>query len=151
MRRRGATAVLAMSSYPQQYVDECRARIDAQVEAYRAVVAAGGAGAPFKAAADAFEPVFFNNLLLALESHFVHRLRAKEAKDGNPLNEVRVLSSSLVSAGGVFTADKTIKMNPEHTVLKYRVGDVIAVREADFVALAKAYFAELELKYRESA
>lgn len=139
--------MLAMSTYPQTYVDECRTRVDAQVDAYRAMAAAGGTGAPFKAALDVFEVVFFNTMVLALENHFVHRLRAKELKDGNPLNEVRVLSASLLSNGGVFAADKTIRMKPESTVLKYQVGDVIAVREAGFTALAKAFFADLESKY----
>ncbi|MCS7478072.1 hypothetical protein ACFFQW_13685 [Umezawaea endophytica] len=128
-----------MSSYPQTYIDDCRARIDAQVDAYRAAAASRDAE---------FEVVFFTNLVLVLELHFVHRLRTKELKDGNPLNEVRLLSGSIMANGGVFTGEKSIRWDPEKSVLKHRVGDVIALREADFTALAKAFFEDLERKFR---
>ena len=48
-----------------------------------------------RAAVDAFVPRFFNGLVLQLDYSFVHRTRNLEGKDGNPLNEVRVLCSSL--------------------------------------------------------
>lgn len=140
----------ARNTYPQQYIDECRHHIDTQVAAYRALVPVAsdvGGGEQFDSAVREFEPVFFNNMVLVLENHFMHRTRDKEGEDGNPLNEVRVLSASLTSNNGRMAADKTINMNPETSVLKYAVGDVIAVREADFVALADAFFADLERKF----
>lgn len=134
--------MLAMSKYPQEYVDACRRSIDGQVAAFRTLAGAGS-----EAAVREFEPVFFNNLVLTLEHHFVHRARTLEKKDGNPLNEVRVLAMSLLSNNGLMGVDKAIKLSPETSVLKYRVGDPVVVREADFVVLAKAFFAELEAKF----
>jgi hypothetical protein len=83
------------------------------VKAYRALAAKVGD----KNALAAFEPVFFNNLVLSLDAHFVHRTRAIEGKDGNPLNEVRVLCSSLMLHDGVLTAEKSIKLVPQKSVL----------------------------------
>ncbi len=86
-------------------------------------------------------------MVLSLDSHFTHRARALEGKDGNPLNEVRVLCNSLVQNGGVLAADKTIRLKPAASVLGYEVGDEIRLTEAAFVRLAEAFFAEIESKY----
>jgi hypothetical protein len=142
-----------MSTFSQQYIDDCRRQLDAQVAAYKVLVASGAdlrgnTRTQFDAAIQAFEPVFFNNMVLVLENYFVHRTRAKEEKDGNPLNEVRILSTSLMTNNGKLVADRSIKLDPATSILKYRVGDVIAVREEDFGALAKAFFADLESKFR---
>jgi hypothetical protein len=76
-----------------------------------------------------------------------HRARGLEKKDGNPLNEVRILCNSMMNNNDLMCADKTIKFDPAKSVLKYRVGDEIKLNEADFVRLAAAFFAEIESKY----
>ncbi len=136
--------MLSVSKYDQEYVDQCRARLDVALAKYRALVKTAK-----KPAVDAFEPEFFANLVVVLDASFVHRLRGKEGKDGNPLNEVRVLCTSLLQNGGEMIADSTIKMKPATSVLKYDVGDQIALTEKDFVAISKAFFAEIESKYVE--
>jgi hypothetical protein len=134
--------MLGVSSYPKEYVDECRASVAATLSKYRAVAKSAS-----KPSIAAFEPVFFANLVLVLDAYFMHRLRTKELKDGNPLNEVRVLCTSIMTNQGVMVADKTIKMKPDQSVLGYEVGDRIALTEKDFSRLSKAFFAEIETKF----
>ncbi len=140
----------AKKSYSQAYVDSVRARVEAQVERYRR--AADGArqpGEPKPPAGSAFallEPVFFNNLLLALDSCFAHRARTVEGRDGNPLNEVRLLCRSLQDDERLRTYP-WLRVHPEQSVLGHRPGDPIALSEAQFLALAGAYFDELEKRF----
>ena len=70
-----------------------------------------------------------------------------EGKDGNPLNEVRIICNSLIQHGGIMTADKSIRLNPAKSLLKCQFGDDINVTEADFLRLSAAFFAEIESKY----
>jgi hypothetical protein len=134
--------MLCMTHYTREHIEACRAQVNAQVDAFKALAATG-------ADTSAIEAAHFNNMVIFLETCFTHRSRAKEGKDGNPLNEVRVLSSSLTGNFGRLAVDKVIKWKPETTVLGYAAGDEISVRAADFERLAKGYFAELEAKYLE--
>jgi len=144
--------MLCVNNYTRKYIEECRSKVAEHVAAYQALIAAArkkaGADEPGLSAAIAdFEPHFFSNLVLALDSYFVHRARGLEKKDGNPLNEVRILCNSMMNNNDLMCADKTIKFDPAKSVLKYRVGDEIKLNEADFVRLAAAFFAEIESKY----
>ncbi|MDD5320091.1 MAG: hypothetical protein PHD43_05650 [Methylococcales bacterium] len=144
--------MLCVNNYTQKYIDECRSRVAAQVSAYQSLVATARnqavAGRPLlDAAIEAFEPHFFNNMVLALECYFVHRARAIEKKDGNPLNEVRMLCNSMLNNHNRVCADKTIKFDPAKSVLKHRIGDEIKLNEADFIRLSSAFFTEIESKY----
>jgi hypothetical protein len=139
--------MLGVKAYPRTYVEDCRARVESDIAAYRNFGAASKQGA--SAAGDAFEPVFFNNLLLNLDYSFVHRLRTVEGKDGNPMNEVRVLCGSLLEHGGVFTADKSIKLTPEKSVLKLEYGQRIRLSESQFQQICKAFFEEIGRKFSD--
>jgi hypothetical protein len=140
--------MLAVNTYANEYIKECRSRMEQQLAAYRALVSSMEANeAAARAAVESFEPLFFRNLLLVLDHYFVHRTRAIEGKDGNPLNELRMLCSSILHNDGVLTADKTIKYNAETSVLKLRVGDEIRIHEVQFVKLFKACFAEIRSRF----
>ena len=90
--------MLGMKTYPRDYIDACRARVDADLRAYRKQVG----NAPSKG----FEARFFNDMVLLLDYMFVHRLTGIEGKDGNPLNQVRVLSNSILLNKGKLQVDK---------------------------------------------
>ena len=138
-----------MKKYPKDYIAACRARVDADLRAYRE-----GGG---KAATKEFEARFFNDQVLLLDYMFVHRLTGIEGKDGNPLNEVRVLCNSVLLNRGRLQVDKLpgwpnsagsgIKLPPEKSVLKLELGDEVRLTEADFARLSKAFFAELEKRF----
>jgi len=142
--------VLAVSGYDKKYVDQCEARMTAQLAAFQSLVVAARTPAMLSALAQ-FEPQFLNNLTLALDGCFAHRTRAVEGKDGNALNEVRMLCTSILKHKGVLTADSTIKYKPEASALKLRIGDPIRMDTAQFGALAKAFFAEIRRRFRAKA
>ena len=141
--------MLGMKTYKQDYIDACRARVEADLRAYRKQVG--------KAPSKEFEARFFNDQVLLLEHMFVHRLPGIEGKDGNPLNEVRVLCNSILLNKGKLQVDKlpgwpnsavsSLKLPPEKSVLKLRPGDEVKLSEADFVRLSKAFFAEIKKKF----
>ena len=137
--------MLGMKTYEKDYVDACRAKIDADVRAFK------------RAGSKELETTFFNNMVLKLEYMFVHRLTGIEGKDGNPLNEVRVVCNSILFNQSKLQIDKLpgwpnsagsgIQLPPDKSVLKLKPAEEIKVSEADFVRLAKAFFAEIEKKY----
>ena len=133
--------MLCMNVYPQDYIATCRANVDAQLASFRQIAS----GKPAKLAV--FERQFFNNMLLALDHFFMHRARAAEGKDGNPLNEVRMLCNAIMENGAVLQADKTIKYKPENTVLQIAVGDEVQLNADGFKKLAHAFFNEIEKKF----
>src|SRR3989475_9697982 len=137
--------MLGMKKYSRNYIAACRARVDAELRAYRNLA---GNGRPKE-----FEARFFNDQVLLLDYMFVHRLTGIEGKDGNPLNEVRVLCNSMLLNRGKLQVDKLpgwpnsagsgMSLPSENSVLKLKAGDEVRVSEADFVRLSKAFFAEL--------
>ena len=150
--------MLCRNTYPRAYIEACRREVAAEITAYRDLVDTVTAGAHATESAgkdkairafETFEPVYFNALLLALENRFVHRSRTLERKDGNPLNEVRVLTTSLMSNGGRVGVDKTIKWKPETSVLGLKVGDEIRLTEQDFRRLSDAFFTDLAARFAE--
>jgi hypothetical protein len=141
--------MLGMKTYSQEYIDACRARVDGDLRAYRKQVG--------KSPLPELEHRFFNDQVLLLDYMFVHRLSGIEGKDGNPLNEVRVLCNSLLLNRGKLQIEKlpgwpnsavsSIKLPADTSVLKLRPGDEVKLTERDFVRLADAFFTEIEKRY----
>lgn len=142
--------MLGVKAYDKKYQTECRSRVTSQLAAYKKLTKAAVKASDDKSLLSAindFECVFFNNMVLTLDSYFTHRLRGVEGKDGNPLNEVRMLCASIVGNNSVLKADNSIKYVAVNSVLGYEIGDKIQVDEAGFKRLADAYFDEIESKF----
>jgi len=88
--------------------------------------------------------------VVVLDGFFVHRSRTLDGKDGNSLNEFRITCTSLLQTNGVMCTGKTnnkTKHSPEKSVVKLKSGDELKLTESAFVALFKAFFAEMETKF----
>lgn len=92
--------------------------------------------------------MLFGNLVLALDRRFVHRVRLLTGKDSNPLNEVELLADSLMDNDGVLRTGPVVRYKPAETVLGLAPGDRITLTADRFEQLAKAFFAELERRFR---
>jgi len=138
-----------MNNYTRKYIDDSLRQINQHISTYKKLKAAVTKQNEdlLHTAIKPFEPVFFNNMVLVLDSYFTHRSRTIEGKDGNPLNEVRVLCNSLLHNNSIMSMDKSVKIIPGKTVLKYKTGENIQLHEEDFSRLFKAFFVELESKY----
>jgi len=75
----------------------------------------------------------------------MHGLRVVAGKDGNPLNEVELLSS-LMNNRGALRGGNVIKYAPDESVLKLDIGEPIELTAADFERLSSAFFDGLERK-----
>jgi hypothetical protein len=144
--------MLGRKNYTQEEIDQGKVALDHQLAAYKKLVrAVAGTSADLKvkSALESFEALFFNNMTLVLDRYYVHRLPGAdyEGKDGNPLNEVRIVCDSLMNNKGILRGDKQIKLTPERSVLKLNIGDPIRLTEAEFGRLSAAFFAELERRF----
>jgi hypothetical protein len=143
--------MLGRKDYTKEEVDHARAAVNQQLAAYKKLVKAvdsSGSDAKVTAALEAFEPLFFNNMTLVLDRYFVHRIRVVAGKDGNPLNEVELLTESLLAGDGTLRGNNVIKLVPDESVLKLDIGDRIELTAAQFERLAKAFISEIESKFQ---
>jgi hypothetical protein len=149
---KGRYALLGRKNYNQEELDHAKSAISQQLSAYKKLVKAidnGEADPEAASALEAFEPLFCNNLALVLDRYFVHRLRVVTGKDGNPLNELELLSDSLINNDAVLRGNNVIKLIPAQSVLKLEIGDDIRLSAPQFERLAKAFFDEIEAKFVE--
>jgi hypothetical protein len=142
--------VLGRKNYTKEEIDRGKAAVADQLAAYAKLVktaAGSGSGKKADAALASFETEFFNNMTVVLDRYYVHRLSGAEGKDGNPLNEVRIIVDSLISHDGVMRSDKKIKLPPERSLVGLAAGEQIKLTEADFTRLSTAFFDELERRF----
>ncbi|MFB5089202.1 hypothetical protein PGC35_18745 [Psychrobacillus sp. PGGUH221] len=144
--------MLSVYAYSQEYINECRLKVDIQLKTYENLITtakkqAGNSNVELKSAIESFEPNFFNNMVLVVDNYFNNRSRNLEKKDGNPLNEVRMLCDSIKENNCILIPNKTIIYDHSKSVLKYQIGDEIKLRKEDFVLLSKEFFAEIESKF----
>lgn len=133
--------MLGRASYSIDFIMAGRKRAEKQLKLYDALAKKAGKEA------EAFAPEFFNTMVLALDHYFMHRLRGKEGKDGNPLNEVRMLAASLLENDGVMTRDNTIKYDPGKSITGIALGQKIVVDRQQFEALMDGFFDEIGAKF----
>ncbi len=141
-----------MKEYEQDYIDACRSRVETQVAMFYEVAQAardhGDADVSrIEGALESLEYEYFNNMLLVLDGYFVHRLRGVEGKDGNALNEVRVLARSLMENGGTVMADPQIRLDPARSVLGLEVGAPITLTLQQYRRISDAFLREIESKF----
>ncbi|MEA2431868.1 MAG: hypothetical protein QOI19_2341 [Thermoleophilaceae bacterium] len=141
--------MLGRKDYTQEEHDNAQSAVKQQLAAYRKLAKAiDDTGDPkAKAALEALEPLLFNNMTLVLDRYFVHRLRVGTGKDGNPLNEVELMTESLMNNDGILRGNNVIKLIPDQSVLKLDIGDRISLSAKEFDRLAKAFLADLEAKF----
>jgi hypothetical protein len=141
--------MLGRKDYTREELDHAKTAVNQQLAAYKKLVRAIDPASDSKvsAALEAFEPLFYNHMTLALDRYFVHRIRVVSGKDANALNEVELLAESVMNNDGVLRDNKVIKIVPEESVLKLNVGDRIKLTAAQFERLAKAFIGEIESKF----
>ncbi len=131
--------MLSVSKYPKAYVDACQRNIKRQIVTYRKLGPLQRAGS--------FEAQFLNHMLLALDHYFCHRGRGPELKDGNPLNELRMLCNSIMEGEGRLLRDSTIRYDASKSVLQLKLGDKIELNIDAFDVFAEAVFSEVRKKF----
>jgi hypothetical protein len=134
--------MLPVNARMQEASDE----IAAQIQAYRDLVGAASKASGMSltridAALVAFEPMFFNNLLIALDA----RLRLHFAQVcGGALAEVRLLADSLLANAGVLATNPAIPYDADASVLRLDPGERIALNADDVEALLGASLAAIQ-------
>lgn len=141
--------MLGRKSYTRRELDNARAALSDQLAAYTELVQTlpGDGAQDAHNARAAFDERFFNNMTIVLDRYFVHRLRSVTGKDANALNEVEMLSDSLMNNDGVLKASTVIKYVGDRSVVGIAIGDPIVVGQHGFERLAEAFFADLERKF----
>lgn len=134
--------MLGVKAYELDYVESCEGRLTAQLAELDRLIASAGADVPVDV-----ETELLAALTVELDAFFVHRVRALEGKDSNPLNEVRMLAHSLLHDAGVLASSTTIRYRPDQTILGIPVGEPIRIDRGGFERLATAYFDELRARF----
>lgn len=134
--------MLGRSAYDPSQIAACASAFADALEGWQKVAARSDASARAEA-----EVRVFNQMVVALDGWFAHRLRRLEGKDGNVLNEVRLIALGLTANRGRFPADGVIRWHAETSVTGLRPGDQIMITAALFETLSLAFLAEMRAKF----
>ncbi|WP_374970937.1 hypothetical protein [Terrabacter sp. BE26] len=140
-----------VEEYDQDYIDACRSRVESQVVAFTEVAHAardhGDADvSSLESALKSLEYEYFNNMLLVLDAYFVDRLQV-EGPDANALNEVRILTRSLMENGGTVAADPQVPLDPQRSVLGLKPGDPVTLTLHEYRRISDAFLHEVQKRY----
>ena len=91
------------------------------------------------AALAAFEPAFFNNLIVALDARFASRTHAGPASV-----ELALLAQAVLHHRCILTAGTALPYDADAAVLRLDPGERVLLNAEDVEALAAAFFAEIE-------
>ncbi len=133
-----------MHPYSAARIQAARDDIAAQIKSYRDLVGAASKASGMSltridAALAAFEPAFFDNLLIALDARFAPRPHR-----GAVSVELSVLAASLLHHGGVLTLGAGLPYDADTTVLRIDRGERVALNADDFESLCVAFLRELQ-------
>ncbi len=122
------------------HVAAVRAEFAVYVQTYRDLVAAaskasGASLVRIDGALAAFEPGYFNNLLVALDARFENH----SPDAAGAIAEVRAIRASLIAGGGAMKTPAGVAYAPDASVLRIDIGDRIALNADDFEAIAAAF------------
>jgi hypothetical protein len=138
--------MLGRKTYEPEELANARAALRARLNAWDDLAkATTDPGA--QEALDSFEPLFFNSLVLVLDRDFVHRLRTATGKDNNALNEVELLTESLMNNDGVLRTGNVVKYDPATSVTGIAPGQPISLDRDGFERLSDAFFVALEERF----
>jgi len=139
--------MLGRKIYTEQELDAARRTIERQLTTWRALAAAVEASGDedARAALEAFAPGYFNDLAVALDRPFVHRVRTVAGKGTNPLNELELLVESLTLNDGVLQVGNVITYTPDAAIAGLADGDRIALDEDAYDRLSHAVVDQLTL------
>ena len=132
--------MLGRKDFTKDEISNGRTAVERQLAAFDAV--------PEAARAALQKADYFNDLALALDRRYVHRLRSVTGKDGTPLNELEIIVESLLNNSGELRGNNVIKYVPQDSVVGMKSGDRIQLTRDDFARLAAGVFDELDAKYR---
>ncbi len=130
--------MLGRKNYPREYIERCQRDIEAQIAEFN----------DLPPVTSTFARRLAGHLVIVMDACFVNRLRATEGKDGNALNEVRLLAQSLMY-GDVVVDDSTVTWRKDAMVLGLTKGDDLELTISDVDRLQQAFFEQLLDKYAE--
>lgn len=138
------------TTYTLEEINNARFSFAAQLDAY-ATLAGEITGDTAVAALADFEPLFFNNLVLALDRCFVHREHANTGANGHPpheaaLIEVALIVDSLINHNAVLPDAPIEGYRPEDGIVGLEPGDDIRLTAEEFERLSSAFLGELEAR-----